>query len=67
LARCTEQTFPKEKEEGLNDEDVRLSPDVWRADAGTVKNRFRTLKSPWRFFDDNAMEDLWITITWAKS
>jgi hypothetical protein len=22
---------------------------------------------PWRFFDHNAMEDLWIAITWAKS
>jgi hypothetical protein len=36
LAGCTEQIFPKEKEEGLNDEDVRLSPDVWGADAGDV-------------------------------
>ena len=24
-------------------------------------------QSPWRFFDDNAMEDLRIAITWAKS
>jgi hypothetical protein len=39
LAGCTEQIFPKEKEEGLNDEDVRLSPDLWGADAGNRKEQ----------------------------